>query len=143
MAILAHYLPVGCRQWQHIETAFRHYLIARQLNDDMHDWAKDMQAGQASYVVTAILRSMRVDRGTYDLDELLPAMQKHFRYTAMLKICQQIQYHIDQSRHYFVQSQLLQPVSELHLLLDNLELSVRCSLDKRTKSQALACINHL
>lgn len=143
MAILARYLSMDSRQWCHVETAFRHYLIARQLNDDMHDWTKDIRAGQASYVVTAILRSMRIDHSIHYLDELLPAMQKHFRHTAMPKICLRIQYHTRLSRQYFAQSQLLQPSNELYVLLDNLELSVRRSLDARIKSQALADINSL
>ncbi|HXH27207.1 MAG TPA: hypothetical protein VNG90_04890, partial [Candidatus Acidoferrum sp.] len=58
-----------------VESAFRHYLIARQLNDDLQDWPDDIQAGQASFVATAILRDLGGTPGTYYLTKLLPLMQ--------------------------------------------------------------------
>lgn len=36
---------------------FKHYLIARQLNDDAHDWILDLKRGQLNYVVTNLLAS--------------------------------------------------------------------------------------
>jgi hypothetical protein len=141
MAVLAH-SPKGAKQPRHhIEIAFQHYLIARQLNDDLHDWVKDMQAGQASYVVTAILRDMRVKYGVYNLDTLLPTMKRCFRRTTMPKVCQRMLWHIDVSRQHFAKSQLLQATNDIYLLLDSLELSAQQSLDKRAKSQALASIS--
>jgi hypothetical protein len=138
MAVLAEYAPHSVKKMHHIETAFQHYLIARQLNDDLHDWVKDMQAGQASYVVTAILRDMRVKNDVYDLTALMPAMQRCFRGATMSKICQRMLWHITLSRQHFIKSQLLQPSNDIYILLDNLELSAHHSMDKQAKSQALA-----
>jgi hypothetical protein len=143
MAILAHLpdgLPKGSRQ---IEIAFQHLLIARQLNDDLHDWVKDMQAGQASYVVTAILRDMRIKNGAHDLNALLPAMQRRFRRTTMPKVCRTMLCHISLSRQHFAKSRLLQNTNDIYLLLDNLELSAHHSMERRAKSQALADISPL
>ena len=135
MAVLAkHFVSPGSAQARLIESAFRHYLIARQLNDDMYDWLEDMQSGQATYVATAILRDMRVKPGAYHLRSLLPAMQKHFRHTTMPQICQRILWHIDMSRHKFVKSKLLRTKNDIYVLLDNLELSVRNSLDTQSKA---------
>ena len=141
MAVLAEYAPHSAKKMRHIETAFQHYLIARQLNDDLHDWVKDMQAGQASYVVTAILRDLRVKNDVYDLSTLMPAMQRCFRGATMSKICQRMLWHIAQSRQHFIKSQLLQPSNDIYILLDNLELSAHHSMDKQAKSQALANIH--
>lgn len=140
MAILALCSTSATKQ-SHIEIAFRHYLIARQLNDDLHDWAKDIQAGQASYVVTTILRDMRVKHDEYDLDALLPAMQRCFRRTTMPKVCQHMLRHITLSKQHFAKSQLLQPANDIYRLLDDLELSAHHAMDRRAKSQALAGIN--
>lgn len=136
MAVLAQLLPHSPKAYNRIESAFRHYLIARQLNDDIHDWIKDMQAGQASYAVTAILRDLRVRPGAYRLSTLLPAMQKRFRLTTMPKICQRILWHIDKSRKAFAQSKLLRSPNNIYSLLDNLEQSVQHSLDQHSKTQA-------
>jgi hypothetical protein len=100
MTVLAHN-PCTRRQKRHVETAFRHYLIARQLNDDLHDWQKDIRAGQASYVVTAILRDLRMIPGTHALPELIERMQKRFRHRTMPRISHKIVWHLDRSRQAF------------------------------------------
>jgi hypothetical protein len=141
MAILTLYSANAPEKSRHIKNAFRYYLIARQLNDDLHDWDKDMQAGQASYVVTAILRNMRIRQDSYTMDELLPLMRRCFRRTTMPKICQRILLHIALSRKHFAESQLLHANNDVYLLLDNLEQSAHDAMDKQLKSQALAGIN--
>lgn len=137
MAILAE-SPVSSRQTQHVKSAFRHYLIARQLNDDMQDWQQDVQTGQASYVVTTILRDMRMKPGTYDFAHLLPAMQKRFRQTTMLKITRRMLSHIDLSRQAFARSQTLRDKNDIYDLLNTLERSAEHSLDKHSKGHALS-----
>ena len=118
----------------HIKTAFTHYLIARQLSDDLHDWAEDIEAGQASYVVAAILRDMRVKPGVYRLSDLLPAMQKSFRRTVLPKVCEHILRHAALSRQEFQKSGLLHTDNNLYALLDRLEVVAQYSLDMRNKS---------
>ena len=127
----------GSPRARYIESGFRHYLIAWQLDDDMRDWQEDMQAGQASYVVTAILRDMRMKPGEYSLHALLSTMQKYFRLTTMPKVSWRILRHIDMSRRAFAKSQLLRPSNDIYALLDGIEQSVDHSLDKRAKMQAL------
>jgi hypothetical protein len=141
MAILASHPNGLYKNSRHIEIAMRHYLIARQLNDDLHDWAKDMRVGQASYVVTAILRDMKVKQGTHNLDTLLREMQKRFRRKTMPKVCQCMLRHISLSRRHFAASGLLQATNDVYVLLDNLELSARHSLDIRAKGRALTGIS--
>lgn len=131
-------LPHSRAAMRHIEVAFRHYLMARQLSDDMHDWPKDMKAGHASYVVTAILRDMRVNPGMYDLPILLPAMQKCFRKTTMPRVCRRLLVHITTARRNLEKSQLLRPVNDIYMLLDTLELSTRQALDVHAKSHAFS-----
>jgi len=121
-----------------IESAFRHYLIARQLNDDLHDWLKDIQSGQISYVVAAILRDLKVKPGTYVFEMLVPAMQKCFRQKTMMQVCRQIRRHTAASKRDFIKSDLLRPVNSIYALLDGLELSVQDSLDQQAKAQAFA-----
>ncbi|MDB5170001.1 MAG: hypothetical protein JWN82_397 [Candidatus Saccharibacteria bacterium] len=51
-----HHGSLDHRQVVDLQTFFKHFLIARQLNDDAHDWEADLQAGQLSAIVTMLLR---------------------------------------------------------------------------------------
>jgi hypothetical protein len=134
--------PMAILAWQssgnaqRIESAFRHYLIARQLNDDLHDWLEDIQAGQASYVVTAILRDLNIKPGTYRLSALVPSMQRCFRQTTMPRICRHILLHTKMSKHAFTKSCLLRADNHVYVLLHALELSVQHSLDTYAKAKS-------
>jgi hypothetical protein len=46
---------------QNLLAFFRHYLIARQMNDDAHDWQEDLKRGQVNSVAAVILRACRAD----------------------------------------------------------------------------------
>lgn len=141
IAVLARQSPDKAQVYaSRVEPAFRHYLIARQLNDDLHDWLKDMQAGQASYVVTAVLRDLHIKPGTYTLSALVPAMQKRFRKTTMLRVCQRILRHTNLSKQAFIKSHLLQTTNNVYTLLDELEKSVQLSMDTHSKSQAFTLV---
>lgn len=119
---------------RHIKAAFTHYLIARQLVDDLYDWVDDIKTGQASYVVTAILRDIRVRPGAYRLDDLLPLMQQSFKHVVLPKVCQYILQHVASSRQEFQRSDLLYPDSGFYALLDRLEMTAQHSLDARAKN---------
>jgi len=136
MAIVMQCLPHDLKKTRSIETAFRHYLIAKQLADDIHDWVKDMQAGQLSYVVVAILRDMRLKSGTYQLSVLIPAMQHCFGRTTAPKQLRLILRHVTLSRRFFIASQLLRSPNEVYGLLDRLENSTKQSLDHQVKAQS-------
>jgi hypothetical protein len=137
MAILSSYAGTTSQQTHYIESAFRHYLIARQLSDDLHDWTSDITAGQASYVVVAIMRDMHLRRGTYDLSALLPSMQKQFRRTTMPHVCLIALRHISMAKQNFASSGLLQDTNNVFALVDKLEVSLRHSLDQHAKAEAL------
>ncbi|MBN2854426.1 hypothetical protein JXK06_02750 [Patescibacteria group bacterium] len=48
------------REIKSLEKFFCHYLIARQLNDDLHDYKEDLKRGHLSPVVNETLREARV-----------------------------------------------------------------------------------
>jgi len=49
-------LDVESQDIKHFVKFFKHYLIARQLNDDAHDWEKDLKMGHINPVATLILQ---------------------------------------------------------------------------------------
>ncbi len=134
MAVLAWQSKSGGKSISSIESAFRHYLIARQLADDLYDWTDDVQAGRISYVVTAILRDMRLSPGKYSLETLLPDMQKTYRRTTMTRACSLALHHTQEARRRFLQNGLVQTSDDIFTLLDTLERTLKHSADEYTKT---------
>ena len=69
---------------------FRNYLIAMQLNDDMHDWEEDLRRGHLSTVIVMMLEEWQKQyphKKTIDLDKDLKKMQKIFWFQTMKKAC--------------------------------------------------------
>lgn len=135
IAVLMQLSNITPRQFRHTESAFRHYLIARQLCDDTLDWIDDVWAGQSSYVVTAILRDMRVQPGSYLLSDLVANMQKKFRRTTMLRICKLTLRHITLARRDFMQNKHIKTENSFYVLLDKLESNINESLDQYEKAR--------
>jgi len=61
-----------------VDSIFNNYLIARQINDDLRDWADDLKNGHVSYVVSKLLTSSGVNPGTYNFEELRDRLQANF-----------------------------------------------------------------
>ncbi len=135
LAVLEKHLPGNIKR-RHIKTAFTHYLIARQLSDDLRDWKDDLQKGQASYVVTTILRDTHIKPGTYNVATLTAAMQTCCRRTTLPKTCRYILQHITTSRDGFRKSQCLQEHNDFYALLDRLERAANETLDTHGKGIA-------
>lgn len=55
---------------------FRHYLIARQINDDAHDWEKDIKIGHINSVVMGLIKDS--GKNEIDLEKDLESFQKDF-----------------------------------------------------------------
>lgn len=106
-----------------LQKAFRHYLIARQLDDDAHDWQDDFQNGHISYVVAEILRKAQP-----------PKMQAEFWYHTLPKLCGTMQEHITTARRELATITLLKPDNIIVQLLDGLERSVQTTRTKQSQA---------
>ncbi|HVV25943.1 MAG TPA: hypothetical protein VHC21_02845 [Candidatus Saccharimonadales bacterium] len=120
--------------FRHIEQALRHYLIVRQLNDDLHDWQADLNQGQISYVVASLLRELKLERRSYPLADLHKRAQRQFWQRTLPDICQRMQARLADSRQAFEASGLLRPDSPMHHLLDELESSLADTLAQQRQT---------
>jgi hypothetical protein len=73
--LAAGYAP-DSREITGLHKFFRHFLIARQLNDDAHDWQDDLRRGQLSAVVVLLLKDR--PSGLIDLEAEMPDLQLRF-----------------------------------------------------------------
>jgi hypothetical protein len=118
----------------YITQALRHYLAARQLNDDLHDWEKDLKAGLNTCVVTTLIKALALPEGEYKLAELAPKMQHHFWNFVVIDMCQTISKHTSRARADCQASRLLLPDNIITHLLDKIDQSVTQTLDEHAKA---------
>jgi hypothetical protein len=120
---------------KHLRQALEHYLIARQLNDDLHDWEPDMRAGHATYVVTTILGDLGVKPGMYKLEPLIAKMQQQFWHHSLLTLCDIILEHTALARQHAQKSDLLTDDNAITKLLDGIDAVVHTTRQEQTKAE--------
>ena len=125
---------------EQIVKALTHYLIARQLNDDAHDWQADLRSGRVTCVVGAILSEMDIRPGRHLLDEMLPKMQQQFWYHTLPAICRQMRQQAALSRQALQRSLVMRPANVITDLLDDIEVSINDTLS--TQAEARNFLKH-
>jgi hypothetical protein len=66
--------------------SLNHYLIAKQINDDISDWKSDTRNGHLNFVVSKLLISANIKKGDYNVNKLINKLDKHF-WNSTLKEC--------------------------------------------------------
>lgn len=118
-----------------VQDALRHYLAARQLNDDLHDWEQDLRAGVITYVVAQILQAMKLPAGRYRFSHLLPKMRHQFWHHTLPDVCQTILGHTAQARQAARSSELLLDANIVQQLADKIETIVQHTSAEQTKAE--------
>lgn len=118
-----------------LRQGFVHYLVARQLNDDLHDWKEDVQKGHISYVVMTILQDLQVPIGTHRFSELLPKMEQQFWHHTVKKLCRMVLRQLSLSRGAYTKTGLFIPNSQLFGLLDRLENAMVHTLEQQARAE--------
>lgn len=119
---------------QRFLAGFRHYLAARQLNDDLHDWQEDLQSGQISYVVARLLCESKVQAGKRSLAVLQPQLERQFWHVALSQLCAETSRQLTLSCQNFSESDLFQPSNMLLQLVARLEQSIANTRDEQKRA---------
>lgn len=118
---------------KHLIAFFTHYLIARQLNDDAHDWQKDLQRGYINSATVPLLKKFKeLHENTTSLTE--HDLQKTFWYECIDDTAKQINQHIKRAKTYL---QKLTPIvnkTYLESLLDPLSTSAQIAIKEKEKT---------
>jgi hypothetical protein len=71
---------------------FEHYIIARQLDDDAHDWERDLKNGQLSPIVMEVMKDYRKKYGKNFIDTKkdISRLQEIFWYETVKKVSKEI-----------------------------------------------------
>lgn len=119
---------------QLFKKAFTHYLAARQLNDDLHDWQHDFRQGHVSYVVAFLLGELDVTPGRHSFGVLLPQMERHFWQHSLQALCKKVSDQIALSRRALAASGLFKPQNQFLGLLNELDQSMTRTLQEQQKA---------
>ncbi|NTU46490.1 hypothetical protein HGA88_02595 [Candidatus Roizmanbacteria bacterium] len=111
--------------FQQFSTFFRHYLIAKQLHDDAHDWEADLQQEHSTPVVTLLLHHPCTD--TKPLSEL-------FWTEVIDEVVLKIMHHTKQARQAITQMSQILNTDLYEALLTALEVSAQKALSERQKT---------
>jgi len=77
--LAAGYAP-DSEEYAATETFFRHYLIARQMNDDAHDWERDLARGRVNSIATLVLQ-LKIQNDATNITQLaadIPSLRQTF-----------------------------------------------------------------
>lgn len=129
-----HYRSLNHPQVQALQTFFRHFLIARQLNDDAHDWEDDLRAGHVSAVLAMLLRDMYQLPHTIHIEEELDSLRQYFWQYTIGDVAQVIRAHISSAQQAL--DELSHDITVVVFMgwLDTLESAVAAALKGRDEA---------
>lgn len=139
--LLMHQGPrVTKAQLRHAEEGLRHYLIARQLNDDIHDWREDIASGQLSAVVAELLRGADVRPGNHRLTTLVPTIEQYFMDGGLQRVCALLGRHTALARESFAASGLIAATGGLEMLVARQETVMQAALRTHANHQKFLAV---
>lgn len=110
-------------QMDQLELALHHFLIARQLNDDIHDWREDFFKGHLTYVVSTLLKNNAIKPGVYSLSNLTANLEEYFWNTGHPLFCRKITYHVRRALKLLGQIEFITPTNDFTKLIQSIEES--------------------
>lgn len=116
-ALMAAGFLLSGREIKNFHSFMRHYLIAKQLCDDAHDWQEDLAHGHMTAVVVMLLRDSEYDS--------LEAHQLTFWRHTIFDINALVRRHVRKAQYYLDACYFLADSSELQAWLDGTEAVCR------------------
>ncbi len=114
------------REVELVKCFFKHYLIARQLDDDMHDWEEDYGKGRMTWVVAHVFKECGEKAS-------LEEMRKVFWSTTVVTVANEMLLHIEKSRKDLRDMEVFIDATFLASLLDAIEKSASKAIKERAE----------
>ena len=118
---------------QQTEEFFRHYLIARQLNDDVHDWEDDLSKGHLNAISVQLLQSIKPDLARIDIAATASSMRAELWNNQISTICKNITGHTAAARQALAQITKFNDSKTFTAMLEPIEVSVHQALTESRK----------
>ncbi len=118
-----------------VRQAFIHYLAARQLNDDLHDWQTDLAKGHITLVVARILEDLQLKPGLHDLEAIMPVAGRQFWNHSIIALCRTVQEQTVLSRQNLGNLPQLKRPNFITELLDRIDTSLQETLTSQDQAR--------
>lgn len=123
-------------QKEFVMKGLRHYLIARQLNDDLHDWVDDLSKGHITFIVAHLLKKASIEPGTHSVSEIIKTLKKLFWQSELDTLLHTILSHVARARKSFASSAIINNQSPIDTeLLTHIEKSATEALRRHKDEQ--------
>ena len=109
----------------------KHYIIARQLNDDAHDWENDFKKGYINPVATIIMGN----KAKRYSEKELKSLREDFWSNKVVYVCNIILRHTRLARKYLMINTLISNPAYFEALISSIEKSVDTTLSEHKKAQ--------
>lgn len=136
LALLHASVPRPARESRALLNFFHHYLIARQLNDDAHDWETDLARGHINSVASLLIKAYHPGKRqvTLELSEAVPEMRKIFWSQKIKTVSGNIFEEARKARTFLAGCPSIWQPENLLRLLRPIELSARKALDQSSQA---------
>ncbi|MBL7058379.1 hypothetical protein ISS03_03510 [Patescibacteria group bacterium] len=111
---------------------FKHYIVARQLNDDAHDWESDLKNGQLTFVTKNVLNKFTKEK--VDLKKDLLNLQKIFWYESIVEVCKEAIIHAQKAQEYLAKIEIIKDQSLFNQFLASVRKASQKALDERKQT---------
>lgn len=129
--LVVHYGRVNAKPIKQLQSFYHHFLIARQLHDDAHDWEDDLAAGRLSSVVVLMLKNSYTLPCCFTVKSELETLRQDFWLHTITEVTAAIQEHIAAAREVLVQLSQEMDCSVFSGWLDKLEAAADVALQGR------------
>lgn len=119
-------------EWKNTITFFKNYLIARQLNDDAHDWEHDLKKGQLNAVSVLVLKDAQMT-SLKNLD--FEKLNNQFWTQTIITIALTMLNHIKKARAAIKSSPVIKDKTLFENLLIPIEQSAKKVITEQKKAQ--------
>lgn len=113
---------------------FSHYIIARQLNDDAHDWEEDLKKGHISAANAILLKKLGTAGKKIDIEKYLPNLQSVYWNSVILNLCDEISKQIQKAKKALANLSVIENKSILEEILNPIESSARTAIAEQKKT---------
>lgn len=122
------------KEIKNILAFFNHYIIARQLNDDAHDWEEDLKKGHISAANALLLKKLNKAGKKINLGKDLPNLQSIYWNSVILDICDEILKQIKKAKKVLDSMPVIENKSIIATILDPIESSARTAIAEQQKT---------
>lgn len=113
---------------------FKNYLIAMQINDDVHDFEEDLKRGHLSTTIVMLLEDLEPNQMQIDLINDLEKLKRMFWFKTVIKASEKAIYHTEKAREALKNIGIIENFAPLEHYIDITENVAKRTLEEQSKS---------